>query len=129
MSTIFGIGTDIVQIARIQKIVLQYGPSFAKRILSIEEDQQYQLLSLHQRVHYLAKRFAGKEAVAKALGIGIAKGIAFKHISITNNELGQPMVSYLDAALQYIIQNNIKQTFISLADERDFALAFVTITV
>lgn len=128
MSVIFGIGTDIVQIARIQKIVSRYGVAFAKRILSLEEYKQYQQLPSHQYAHYLAKRFAGKEAVAKALGIGIAKGIAFKDISITNNELGQPIVTYIAKAKQYVLNHNIKQTFISLADERDFAVAFVTIT-
>ena len=127
--SIFGIGTDIVQIARIQKIVSRYGVAFAKRILSKEEYLQYQQLSSNQCAHYLAKRFAGKEAVAKALGIGIANGIAFKDISITNNLLGQPIVSYLGEALQYVIKHDLAQTYISLADERDFAVAFVTITI
>ncbi len=127
--SIFGIGTDIVQIARIQKIVSRYGVAFAKRILSKEEYLQYQQLSSNQCAPYLAKRFAGKEAVAKALGIGIANGIAFKDISITNTVLGQPIVSYLGEALQYVIKHNLAKTYISLADERDFAVAFVTITI
>lgn len=127
MNTLFGIGTDIVQVARIKKIVSRYGVVFARRILSEIEYKLYQELSSHQKIHYLAKRFAAKEAVAKALGTGISKGIAFKDISITNNKNGQPMVIYSGEAQRYAIENNIQETFISLADEQDFAVAFVTI--
>lgn len=127
MNKVFGIGTDIVQVARIKKIVLRYGTAFAKRILSEQEYVQYQNLPSHQYAHYLAKRFAGKEAVAKALGTGISKGVEFKQISITNNALGQPMVSYTGEAAQHILKHNIQETLISLADEQDFAVAFVTL--
>jgi len=139
MNHIFGIGTDIVQINRIYKIVLRYKQAFAKRILSEIEYSYYQNLlsqvnnasmgiTQHSAaIHYLAKRFAGKEAVAKALGVGIAQGIAFKDIAIVNNALGKPEVHYLAKAQEFVIKHQIKQTFISLADERDFALAYVTI--
>ena len=126
--SIFGVGTDIVQIARIKKAVLKHGDLFAERILSAEEQIQYASLNPHQQVHYLAKRFAGKEAVAKALGTGISKGVEFKQISITNNPAGQPIVSYLGVAQALVSQYQITQTHISLADERDFAVAFVTLT-
>lgn len=140
MSTIFGIGTDIVQIGRIAKIVLRYKDAFAKRILSESEYANYTELNNNGKphdnnqvsiaaIHYLAKRFAGKEAVAKALGVGIAQGIAFKDISIMNNSLGRPEVYFLGKAQEYIIAHGIQQTFISLADERDFALAYVTIVL
>lgn len=127
MNTLFGIGTDIVQVARIKKVVERHGEAFAKRILSANEHAQYQSLSEHQKIHYLAKRFAGKEAVAKALGVGISKGILFKEISITNNELGQPQVTYLGEAQAYVLKQEITQTLISLADEQDFAVAFVSV--
>lgn len=127
MNKVFGIGTDIVQIARIKKILLRHPEAFAKRILSLEEYTQYQNLNAHQSAHYLAKRFAGKEAVAKALGTGIANGVEFKQISITNNPQGQPIVSYTGVAAQYILKNQIQETLISLADEQDFAVAFVTL--
>ena len=127
MNKLFGIGTDIVQVARIKKIVSRYGAAFARRILSEVEYKIYQDLSTHQQIHYLAKRFAAKEAVSKALGTGISNGIAFKDISITNNSHGQPVVTYLGEAQRYVMKHHIQETFISLADEQDFAVAFVTV--
>lgn len=76
-----GIGTDIVQIPRIEKILHLYPELFSKRILALKELRQ------------LAKRFAAKEAVSKAFGVGIGQGINFKDIIILNDDLGKPLVN------------------------------------
>ena len=127
MNKVFGIGTDIVQVARIQKMISRFGIAFAQRILAPKEYAQYEVLASHRCAPYLAKRFAGKEAVAKALGTGIAQGIQFKEIAIINTSLGQPCVVYQGQAAQHILRHHITQTLISLADEKDFAVAFVTL--
>ena len=85
---IFGIGTDVVEIQRIKKI--DSLDKFAKKILSINELKFFQSLANSKRVYYLAKQFAGKEAIAKAIGIGISKDSNFAEIEILRNKNGKP---------------------------------------
>lgn len=118
-SKIGGIGTDIVAISRIEELVEKFGiEKFADKILS--DAEKLALEGRENKLAYLAKRFAGKEAVSKALGTGIGK-IAFKDIEILNDEQGAPYVNLPDS---YI---NGQQVHISLSDEKDYALAFVVL--
>lgn len=121
--SIIGIGTDIVQQSRIQALYERYGEKFVKRILSLEEQKVF--YAINQSCGYLAKRFAGKEAVSKALGIGIGPQLSFREISITNLPSGQPVVELLGNAQQLAKHKNIQ---ISLSDEKEYALAFVIIS-
>jgi holo-[acyl-carrier protein] synthase len=120
--TIQGVGTDLVAKQRIAKIYARYPARFIARILSKEEQE---LLPKEGIIDFLAKRFAGKEAVAKALGTGIGQQVAFKEISITNLPTGKPQVKLLGKAKKLIETRHIKNIHISLADEKDLALAFV----
>lgn len=121
---IIGIGTDIVNISRIEKIYSKFGESFLKKNFHSKEIECFDHLPSLQKISYLAKRFAGKEAVSKAFGTGIGK-IAFKDIAILNNELGAPYV-LLDVPIeQYDEKMRIN---ISLSDEEPFAVAFVVIS-
>jgi holo-[acyl-carrier protein] synthase len=124
--TILGIGTDMVAKSRIKVLIERFPEKFAARILSEDELKCFNL-NKQTAVDYLAKRFAGKEAVAKALGTGIGEKVAFNEISITNLPSGKPQVTLLGKAQILITEFNIKAIHISLSDEKDFALAFAVV--
>lgn len=125
MLNIYGIGTDIVSLARIRENLNKNKERFLNRILSEKEKEH--LPKEIQLTAYLGKRFAGKEAFAKALGTGIADGIAFNQISILNDERGRPFIECTGRALELITEKSIQDMQISLSDEREFALAFVVL--
>lgn len=120
---VYGIGTDMVQISRISDLFAKYGERFTKRILSQPEQAAFK--QHNEAIAYLAKRFAGKEAVAKALGTGIGSHLAFTQISITNQANGKPIVTLLGEAESYFQLKGVGEIMISLSDEREYALAFV----
>ena len=76
---------------------------------------------------YLAKRFAAKEATAKALGTGFRNGLSMKHIAVCHDEMGRPMLEFSGKAEELLRKRSIAGSFVSLADERENALAFVTL--
>ncbi len=121
-----GIGTDLVDIARVAALYEAHGERFVKRILS--EDEIVLFNQQHQSISFLAKRFAGKEAVAKALGTGIGANVSFTEISITNETTGKPVVALLGKANALYAELNINEIMISLSDEKHYALAFAIIT-
>lgn len=122
---IFGIGTDIVEVARIEASIQQFGDDFAKRILADSEFSSY--LESHIKPRFLAKRFAAKEAFSKALGTGLRAPATFQNIAISHDELGKPLLM-LAAELQVFLQaKNITKTHISISDEKNLAAAFVVL--
>jgi holo-[acyl-carrier protein] synthase len=132
---VIGIGTDIIEINRITTMSEKTRERLAKRILTAYEYKHFCSMLLHTNdlspsnaVRYLAKRWAGKEAAAKALGTGIANGVSFQHIEIISLESGQPTLVLSGKALE--VAHSIKATYwhISLADEKCYATAFVTIS-
>ncbi|MBD2815207.1 holo-ACP synthase [Xenorhabdus sp. Flor] len=120
---IIGLGTDIVEISRIEEIVGRSGERLAKRVLSDNEWQQYQ--QHNQPVRFLAKRFAVKEAAAKALGTGIRNGLAFNQFEVVNDVLGKPTLKLHGEAEVLAGQLNVKSMHVTLADERHYACATV----
>lgn len=124
---IYGIGTDIVAISRIQSIWDRFGDAFAKRILTPSELTEFSKFSKTVNpVPYLAKRFAAKEAFVKALGTGFRRqGLWLTDIGVKNNALGKPELDLTGSALHELKHNGIVETHLSLSDERDFAVAFV----
>ena len=120
------IGTDIVEIKRIAQVVERQGDKFIQRILCESEHQEYE--RLNQDIYYLAKRFAAKEAVAKALGTGIGRGVGFHDIMIVKNALGAPGVELSGGALQAMMALKGQQILLSLSDERQYALAYAMLT-
>ena len=126
MNKIFGIGTDIIDISRIQKL-LNKNNRFKNRIFSIKEIKYCDLKT--NKVACYSKRFAAKEAFTKALGTGINKGISFSEISINNNKNGAPFIE-LTGKTKKIFKNLTKEKnkiFLSLSDEKKYALAMVVI--
>lgn len=120
---IFGIGTDIVEVSRIEASIAQFGDDFAKRILADSEFASYQKSQIKPR--FLAKRFAAKEAFSKALGTGLRAPATFQNIAVSHDALGKPIL-VLAAELQaMLLAKNVTQTHISISDEKNLAAAFV----
>lgn len=122
---IFGIGTDIVHIERMRKNLEKHGDKFAQRILTEAELVEFE--NKKNKAAFLAKRFAAKEAAVKAMGTGFSQGLSLHHIGVTHDEAGKPILEFLDTAEEFLEKNKIKQSHLSLADERDYAVAFVTL--
>lgn len=123
---IVGIGTDIIEISRITKMKEDSRERLAKRVLTTDEYHLY--CQANQPDRYLAKRWAGKEAVSKALGTGIADGVSFQHIVIKSLASGQPTLELSDRALEVAQLLKASCWHISLADEKLYATAFVTLS-
>jgi len=121
---LIGIGTDIVQIPRIKKILYLYPELFAKRILASKELKQFALLDKTNCATFLAKRFAAKEAVSKAFGVGIGQGINFKDITILNDDLGKPLVSINSNYTKNLSPFNIH---LSISDDYPVCVAFAIV--
>ena len=122
---IFGIGTDIVRISRIQKSLDRYGERFARRILAGQELDDFQR-TLHP-ARFLARRFAAKEAVVKAYGTGFTRGMTFRDIVVSHDAAGKPLLLLSGRALELQHEMGIGETFISISDEQEYAVAFVTL--
>lgn len=122
---IFGIGTDIVSIQRVSDNLARYGERFAERILSAAELDRFRASA--RPANFLAKRFAAKEAVAKALGTGIRDGLSLRDISVENDPLGKPELVFSQRAQEKLRLSGIGNTHVSLADEQGYAIAFVTL--
>jgi holo-[acyl-carrier protein] synthase len=120
------IGTDIVEIQRIASALERQGDKFVQRILTESEILEYQARG--NSVAFLAKRFAAKEAIAKALGTGIGRGISFQHMIVSNNSEGAPQVELQANAAERLKQLGGTNVLLSLSDEKNTALAYVVIT-
>jgi holo-[acyl-carrier protein] synthase len=122
---IFGIGTDIVSVARMSRALERHGERFAERLLAEPERADYGRSS--HPAHFLAKRFAAKEAAAKALGTGFSQGISLHDIRVEHDALGRPLLGFEGCAQERLDACGIGQHFLSLADEREYAIAYVTL--
>ena len=123
---IFGIGTDIVRVARMQKNIERYGEKSAERILTPAELAEFRKES--RQAHFLAKRFAAKEAAARAGGPCSGAGLMLPHTGATHDAAGKPQLAFTDQAADFIQANRIIDVHVSLADEQDHAVAFVTLS-
>ena len=122
---IYGVGTDLVNIDRVKKILSKNRDGFVKRVLSKYEQALFKNKS--DRAAYCAKRFAAKEAFAKALGTGIGRVVGFQDLTVRNNENGKPHFIPSEKLRQYLVEKNIKQAHLSISDERQNAIAFVVL--
>lgn len=122
---IYGIGTDIVEVARIEASINQFGDDFAKRILTESELASYLKSQIKSR--FLAKRFAAKEAFSKALGTGLRAPCTFQNIAVSHDDLGKPILLLADELQAFLTAKHIKQTHLSVSDEKNLAAAFVVL--
>ena len=126
---IYGIGTDIIQISRIETALARYGERFAERILGRDE-----LIKFRQRrskveargVRYLATRFAAKEAFSKAIGVGMRMPMTWRAMQTLNAPNGRPIV-ITDGALSGFMVAQGLTAQISITDEANYAVAFVMV--
>jgi len=124
---IFGIGTDVVEVARINDSIAEFGDMFAKKILAESEMPSYQKSNIKPR--FLAKRFAAKEAFSKALGTGLRAPATLQNIAVSHDELGKPILVLAPVLKAFLASKNISKTHISISDEKNLAAAFVVLEI
>lgn len=126
---VIGLGTDIVNINRIKKIYSKYGNQFLNKILTESEKKSEKKLSKFNNVSTIAKRFAAKEAISKAIGYGFSNGIHFKDIEIYNDKSGKPYAN-LNGKAKTIVNKISKKynIFLTLSDDKPWAVATALIT-
>ena len=125
---LFGVGTDIIRVKRLKKSLKK--KLFLSRIFNEEEITKCKRTK--QNSNCFAKRFAAKEAFSKALGTGISKGINFNEIIVLNEKSGKPYIKLINKTKKIVERNLKKKTYnisLSIADEKDYAVAFVTISI
>jgi len=122
---IVGIGVDLVRIDRMSASLEKYGQRIAVRILSEHELAEFNGSS--GQAGFLARRFAAKEAMAKALGTGFRGKLGLKHIAVVHDENGRPAISCSGPAREMLNARGIEHIHLSISDERDNALAFVVL--
>ncbi|RJX30667.1 MAG: holo-ACP synthase [Oxalobacter sp.] len=126
---IYGIGTDILMISRVEAALGRHGDRFAERILGPEELARY-----HRRkskveargIRFLATRFAAKEAFSKAIGLGMRMPMTWRSMQTLNAPSGKPIV-VCSGALQEFMEQNGLTAQVSVTDESDYAVAFVIV--
>lgn len=121
---IVGIGTDIVEIERIEA-VLHRSDRMARRVLTETEFDQFRQHSYPAR--FLAKRFAAKEAAVKAIGNGIGNGVSFKQVEISHGSFGEPHLTFYGKMQTLCEQRGVIRQFISISDEQHYAVATVVL--
>lgn len=120
---IYGIGTDVVEVSRIKLALKKYGLKLAEKILTNNELLAYR--KVKSKENFLAKRFAAKEAFAKALGTGLRGSVNFKSIEVAHDALGKPLLKYYNKLHILVEEKNIQYCHLSISDEKNIAVAFV----
>lgn len=120
---ISGMGTDIVEISRIRKLLKKSSTDFLSRIFTQRELDESSLKK--NSAEYLAGRWAVKEALSKALGCGIGADCNWKDISTASNARGAPVTTLSGAALKTSLKKNVRKIHVSISHEKDFAIATV----
>lgn len=122
---IFGVGTDIVELARIKASWERFGQRFVDRILMREELELF--ARTRQPVRFLAMRFAGKEATVKAMGTGFAHGVWVRDVGITNDPRGRPLVIFSERGQSVCDSLGIGAAHVSLTDDAGLVIAFAVV--
>lgn len=123
---VVAIGVDTLDASRISAVHQRLGHRFVQRILTPAEQEIFQART--HKDNFLAKQFAAKEALAKALGTGIAKGIGFQQLEVLRDEQGAPQVSLYEAAAEQLSALGAKRALVSLTDEGSFIVAFALLS-
>lgn len=120
---IYGIGVDLVKVARLEHGLARFGMHYADRLLAPEEHAAF--FACGEPARFLAKRFAAKEAFAKATGSGLRHPLHLRSIAVTHTPLGQPQLRFDDALAAWLRQRGIGSHHLSLSDEQDYVVAYV----
>ena len=119
---IYGIGTDILRIERIEQLYGKYGQALAERLLSRIELLEWR--SVGNKTNFLAKRFAAKEAFAKAVHTGLRSPVTLHHISIAHDKLGRPEFVVEPPLQEWLRRQGIGRVHLSLSDDNGAVVAF-----
>jgi holo-[acyl-carrier protein] synthase len=120
---IYGVGTDLIEIKRVARVLERFGERFAQRILCEPELKRFR--AHRQPVAYLAKRFAAKEAFTKALGTGIHAPANWHGVWVVNLKSGKPVLEFSPPLKKLLQERKIRSSHLSLTDEREIAAATV----
>ena len=119
---IYGIGTDIVTVARMRDSLARHGERFAQRLLHPLELEAY--VKAREPERFLAKRFAAKEAFSKALGTGLRPPATLSAIAVSHDDLGKPILVF-HGQLEKMLKNKNLKAHLSISDEAEYAVAYV----
>ena len=122
---IFGVGTDIVELSRIQETYDRLGDHFVQRLLMDKEVELFR--SSKQPVRFLAMRFAGKEATVKAMGTGFAHGVWLRDVGILNDKWGRPVVEWSERGRRVCDRLGVGGGHVSLTDDAGLVIAFAVV--
>lgn len=122
---IFGIGTDVLQTARVERIWERFGEHFSRRILLDEEQALFD--KSRNKVRFLAMRFAAKEAIVKAMGTGFANGVWVRDVGSVPDPRGQPQVVFSARGLAVCRELGIAGGHLSLSDEAGLIVAIAVL--
>jgi holo-[acyl-carrier protein] synthase len=127
---IYGIGTDIVQISRVEAALKRSGPRFAEKILGPEELVKYHARRAKNEVRglrFLATRFSAKEAFSKAIGMGMRMPMTWRSAQMLNAPSGKPVI-VCSGALEEFMRTHRLTAQVTISDEADYGVAFVIVT-
>lgn len=122
---IVGIGTDLCEVPRIAQALARHGDRFAQRVLVDAEYRRY--LNHANRPGYIAKRFAAKEALSKALGVGIRAPMNWHNVGVLNRPSGAPFFELSEALQEMVERRGVRRIHLTITDERSMACAFVVL--
>lgn len=123
---IVAIGTDLLDSRRIDAVYHRHGQRLVQRLLTPAEREIW--CEHRHQVNFLAKRFAAKEAIAKALGTGIAQGVSFQHMDVIRDEHGAPQVMLSGVAKERMLFLGGQMMLLSLSDEQHWIQAFAVLS-
>lgn len=123
---IFGVGTDIVETVRIERVWKRFGTEFARRILMPAEHELF--LQYSRPIRFLAMRFAAKEAIVKAMGTGFANGMWVRDVGTIPDGRGQPQIVFSERGRRKCDELGIAGGHLSLTDEAGIVLAVAVLT-
>ena len=126
---IYGIGTDLIQISRIEEALARHGDRFAEKILGLDELDKYRRRKSKveaRGIRFLASRFAAKEAFSKAIGLGMRMPMTWRAMQTLNASSGKPIVVTSGVLKEFMEQNGLTAQ-VSITDEADYAVAFVIV--
>ena len=124
---IFGVGTDVCEISRVQHVYDRFGERFVERLL-MDEEQRLFAKTKHP-VRFLAMRFAAKEAAVKAMGTGFAHGMWIRDVGVVSNDWGRPMIVWSARGKAVCRRLGIGEGHVSLSDEAGLVVAFAVVMV
>lgn len=122
---IIGIGTDLAKIERFTAILQRRATAITQRLLTTKEQEAMQQVA--SQAAFLAKRFAAKEALLKALGTGLRSGLSWQDMQVSNDELGKPIMVLSGKAAELASAKGVKTVHLTITDEKEMALAFVVL--